>query len=34
VLLAEQLFAPGCWLLISMTRAERLAELRAAPYFT
>ncbi len=33
VLVAEQLFASGCRLLISMTSAGRLAELRPAPYF-
>ena len=32
-LIAEQLFASGCGLLISMTSAGRLAELRAPPYF-
>ncbi len=33
VLVAEQLFASGCGLLISMTSAGRLAELRDPPYF-
>ena len=33
VLVAEQLFASGCRLLISMTSAGRLAELRDPPYF-
>jgi uridine phosphorylase len=33
VLVAEQLFALGCRLLISMTSAGRLAELRPPPYF-
>jgi uridine phosphorylase len=33
VLVAEQLFASGCRLLISMTSAGRLAELRRPPYF-
>jgi uridine phosphorylase len=33
VLLAEQLFASGCQLLISMTSAGRLAALRPPPYF-
>jgi uridine phosphorylase len=33
VLVAEQLFASGCQLLISMTSAGRLAELRPPPYF-
>jgi uridine phosphorylase len=33
VLLAEQLFACGCGLLISMTSAGRLVELRPPPYF-
>jgi len=33
VLVAEQLFASGCRLLISMTSAGRLAELRSPPYF-
>jgi uridine phosphorylase len=33
VLIAEQLFASGCRLLISMTSAGRLVELRAPPYF-
>jgi uridine phosphorylase len=33
VLIAEQLFASGCGLLISMTSAGRLAELRSPPYF-
>jgi uridine phosphorylase len=33
VLLAEQLFASGCRLLISMTSAGRLAELRPPPHF-
>ena len=33
VLLAEQLFASGCRLLISMTSAGQLAALRAPPYF-
>jgi uridine phosphorylase len=33
VLVAEQLFACGCRLLISMTSAGRLAELRPPPYF-
>lgn len=33
VLIAEQLFASGCRLLISMTSAGRLAELRPPPYF-
>jgi uridine phosphorylase len=33
VLVAEQLFASGCRLLISMTSAGRLIELRAPPYF-
>jgi uridine phosphorylase len=33
VLVAEQLFASGCRLLISMTSAGRLAELRPPPYF-
>jgi hypothetical protein len=31
VLVAEQLFASGCQLLISMTSAGRLAEVRAPP---
>ena len=33
VLVAEQLFASGCQLLISMTSAGRLLELRPPPYF-
>ena len=33
VLVAEQLFAAGCRLLISMTSAGQLAELRPPPYF-
>jgi uridine phosphorylase len=33
VLVAEQLFASGCRLLISITSAGRLAELRPPPYF-
>jgi uridine phosphorylase len=33
VLVAEQLFTSGCRLLISMTSAGRLAELRPPPYF-
>jgi uridine phosphorylase len=33
VLIAEQLFSSGCRLLISMTSAGRLAELRPPPYF-
>ncbi len=33
VLVAEQLFASGCRLLISMTSAGRLAQLRDPPYF-
>jgi uridine phosphorylase len=33
VLVAEQLFVSGCKLLISMTSAGRLAELRPPPYF-
>jgi uridine phosphorylase len=33
VLVAEQLFASGCGLLISMTSAGRLVELRPPPYF-
>jgi uridine phosphorylase len=33
VLVAEQLFASGCRLLISMTSAGRLTELRPPPYF-
>jgi uridine phosphorylase len=33
VLVAEQLFASGCRLLISVTSAGRLAELRPPPYF-
>ena len=33
VLVAEQLFASGCRLLVSITSAERLAELRPPPYF-
>jgi uridine phosphorylase len=33
VLIAEQLFASGCRLLISVTSAGRLAELRLPPYF-
>ena len=33
VLVAEQLFASGCRLVISMTSAGRLAELRPPPYF-
>ncbi|MBX9591954.1 MAG: nucleoside phosphorylase [Hyphomonadaceae bacterium] len=33
VLIAEQLFASGCRLLISMTSAGRIAELRPPPYF-
>jgi uridine phosphorylase len=33
VLVAEQLFASGCRLLISMTSAGQLAELRPPPYF-
>ena len=33
VLVAEQLFASGCRLLISMTSAGRLAQLRPPPYF-
>ncbi len=33
VLLAEQMFACGCRLLISVTSAGRLVELRAPPYF-
>jgi uridine phosphorylase len=33
VLVAEQLFASGCRLLISMTSAGRLAEVHAQPYF-
>jgi len=33
VLIAEQLFASGCGLLISMTSAGRLAEQRPPPYF-
>lgn len=33
VLVAEQLFASGCRLLISMTSAGRLAEVREPPYF-
>lgn len=33
VLIAEQLFASGCRLLISMTSAGQLAELRPPPYF-
>lgn len=33
VLVAEQLFASGCRLLISMTSAGRLIELRPPPYF-
>jgi uridine phosphorylase len=33
VLVAEQLFASGCRLLVSMTSAGRLAELRPPPYF-
>jgi uridine phosphorylase len=33
VLVAEQLFASGCCLLISMTSAGRLAEVRQPPYF-
>jgi uridine phosphorylase len=33
VLVAEQLFASGCRLLISMTSAGRLAELHPPPYF-
>lgn len=33
VLLAEQLFASGCGLLISITSAGRLVELRPPPYF-
>jgi uridine phosphorylase len=33
VLIAEQLFASGCRLLISMTSAGRLVELRPPPYF-
>lgn len=33
VLLAEQLFASGCRLLISMTSAGQLAALRSPPYF-
>ena len=33
VLVAEQLFASGCRLLVSITSAGRLAELRPPPYF-
>ena len=33
VLVAEQLFASGCRLLISVTSAGRLLELRSPPYF-
>jgi uridine phosphorylase len=33
VLVAEQLFASGCRLLVSMTSAGRLAQLRPPPYF-
>jgi nucleoside phosphorylase len=33
VLIAEQLFASGCQLLISVTSAGRLVELRPPPYF-
>jgi uridine phosphorylase len=33
VLIAEQLFASGCGLLISMTSAGQLAQLRPPPYF-
>jgi len=33
VLVAEQLFASGCQLLISVTSAGRLADLRPPPYF-
>jgi uridine phosphorylase len=33
VLIAEQLFASGCQLLISMTSAGQLLELRPPPYF-
>lgn len=33
VLIAEQLFASGCRLLVSMTSAGRLVELRPPPYF-
>jgi uridine phosphorylase len=33
VLVAEQLFAAGCRLLVSVTSAGRLAELRPPPYF-
>ena len=33
VLIAEQMFASGCRLLISMTSAGRLAEVRPPPYF-
>lgn len=33
VLIAEQLFASGCGLLISMTSAGRLVDLRPPPYF-
>ncbi len=33
VLLAEQLFACGCGLLVSMTSAGRLVELRTPPYY-
>jgi uridine phosphorylase len=33
VLIAEQLFASGCQLLISMTSAGRLLDLRSPPYF-
>jgi uridine phosphorylase len=33
VLIAEQLFASGCWLLISMTSAGQIAQLRPPPYF-
>lgn len=33
VLIAEQLFASGCRLLISMTSAGQLVELRSPPYF-
>jgi hypothetical protein len=33
VLVAEQLFASGCRLLVSMTSAGRLAKLRPPPYF-
>jgi hypothetical protein len=33
VLVAEQLFASGCRLLVSMTSAGQLDELRPPPYF-